>query len=487
MAQNDALFQLIRSLTPGEKRYFKLYAARQSEAQKTNYEKLFDEYNELPDGEPYNEEEFLKKLKKKKLGKYFSDDKKHLSQLLLKAMRSYNAEKKAEGRLADMIQEMNFLIEKGLFEHCAKICDRAWEIAEERELTEQKIMLLHIRRTIDRSDHGSNRANYQKDLRSQEILVLEQLADEREASYLYEQIYGIYITRQLSDRADQIAEINERLSELYKKTSLTFDCINTIIKTRCVIYDHTEQYKEALELTKHLIEQWEKNQWRIKEESLQYVKLLGNFVVFTSRTGTYETIPALIKKLESLETMEKEVAKEIFYLVTFCRLILYINSEDHLGSLSIIPEIKKGLKTYGSLLTFIQKRLLYSNICLIYHKNKMYSEVIDEVQAVHALVGRGKEKQHRIEDVRVYEFIAHYELGNTELLHYTIRNNQRFFKEHQPEMDFIDHMWKLLKQLIQSTDKPKTAKKKIKASLEELACPEANMALKKELILWLSS
>ena len=54
-------------------------------------------------------------------------------------------------------------------------------------------------------------------------------------------------------------------------------------------------------------------------------------------------------------------------------------------------------------------------------------------------------------------------------------------------MDFIDHMWKLLKQLIQSTDKPKTAKKKIKASLEELACPEANMALKKELILWLSS
>jgi dephospho-CoA kinase len=125
MPVNDSLFQLIRSLTPGEKRYFKLYAGRQSEAQKTNYEKLFDEYNELPENEPYKEEEFLKKLKRKKLGKYFSDDKKHLTQLVLKAMRSYASEKKAEGRLADMIQEMNFLIEKGLMDHCDKICDKA--------------------------------------------------------------------------------------------------------------------------------------------------------------------------------------------------------------------------------------------------------------------------------------------------------------------------------------------------------------------------
>lgn len=487
MALNDSLFQLIRSLTPGEKRYFKLYAARQSEAQKTNYEKLFDEYNELPDAEPYNEEEFIRKLKKKKLGKYFSDDKKHLSQLLLKAMRSYNAEKKAEGRLADMIQEMYFLIGKGLFEHCIKIWDKAWEIAEEREQTEQKLILLHIRRTIDRSEYNGQREKQQQKLRIQEELVLEQLADEREAAYLYEQIYSIYFTRQLTERQEEIAAINERLRVLYTKDTLTFACINAIIKARCVILDYQQKYTEALQLTRELIEQWEKSPRRIQEEGVLYVKLLWNFVVFTSRTATYASIPPLIKKLEAMNPAEKEVAKDVFYLHHFCQLMHYVNHEQYAECLALIPRMKEGLKKFDGLLSFMQKRKIGTNICLIYLKNKMYAEVIVEVQKVHALVGRDKDKQYQIEDARVFEFIAHYELGNTDLLQYMIRNNQRFFKEHDPDNDFIDQMWKLLKQLIQSADKPKAAKRKIKAALEELACPEVNMALKKELILWLSS
>jgi hypothetical protein len=485
MPVNDSLFQLIKSLTPGEKRYFKLYAARQSEAQKTNYEKLFDEYNELPDDELYNEEAFIKKLTKKKLGKYFSDDKKHLSQLLLKAMRSYAAEKKVEGLLADMIQEMNFLIEKGLMDHCARICDKAWEIARERELTEQKLRLLHIRRTIDRSEYNHHREQYQKDIHTQEQKALGQLADEREAAYLYEQVYCLYVMHQMQARVADINQINKKLDELYRKADITFDCINMIIRAKCVILDHRLQYKEALALIKHLIAQWEKSPWRMKEMTAMYVKLLGNFMIFTSRTGTYNEIGPLIKKLEAILPLEKEVAKDVFFLLTFCQILNYIKNEQYAESLSIIPNIKKGLKEFDVLLSFVQKRTLSTNICLIYLKNKMYPKVLDEVQEVYALVGRGKEKQHRIEDVRIFEFIAHYEMGNTELLHYTIRNNQRFFKEHQPENNFIDNIWKLLKPFVQSTDKPKAARQKLRSAIEALSCPDTNMALKRELIFWL--
>ena len=94
MTPNDHLFQLIKSLTASEKRYFKLFAAKQAEGRTTNYEKLFDAYNELPDG-TYNEEEFAKTLKAKKLGKYLSDEKKYLTELVMKAMRVYSAEKKS--------------------------------------------------------------------------------------------------------------------------------------------------------------------------------------------------------------------------------------------------------------------------------------------------------------------------------------------------------------------------------------------------------
>jgi hypothetical protein len=482
----NTLFQLIKSLTPGEKRYFKLYAARQSETKKTNYEKLFDEYNELPDNETYNEEKFIKKLRRKNLGKYFSDDKNYLTQLLLKAMRSYASEKKADVQLADMIQEMNFLMLKGLTDHCTRICDRAWEIAEERELTEQKVRLLAIRRLIDRSEYKASRLNYQNDLRMQEEKALAQLADEREVAYLYEGVHNIYLMYEMDEKASEISRINQRLDALYAKPDITFECMNTIIMTKCVILDYRCEYPEALGLIKHLIAKWEQTPWRIKEMTLRYVKLLDILSIFGSRLLLTDEMPPLISKLESIESIEKNVAKLVFYLLSHVKVMNYYLREQFRESLSIIPDIQNGLKEYDLLLNFWQKRLLRSCICVIYLKNKMYKDLLDAVQEVYALSGRDKDKQTRIEDMRIYEFIAHYELGNIELLHYAVRNNQRFFKEREPDNAFLEDLWKLLKQFLQDTDKPKIARQKLKTAIEALVpIPDGNSALKRELILWL--
>ena len=151
----------------------------------------------------------------------------------------------------------------------------------------------------------------------------------------------------------------------------------------------------------------------------------------------------------------------------------------------MVGHMKQGLKTYDALLSFIQKRVLSSNICFIYLKNKKYADVLDAVQEVYALVGRSKDKQFKLEDIKVFEFIAHYEMGNVELLHYTIRNNQRYFKDHQPDNSFIEGLWKALKTFIQDGSKPKVAKQQLKAQVQGLDCPAGNIALKEEVVAWL--
>ena len=113
--------------------------------------------------------------------------------------------------------------------------------------------------------------------------------------------------------------------------------------------------------------------------------------------------------------------------------------------------------------------------------------MLDAVQDAYVLVGRHKEKQHRLEDIKVFEFIAHYELGNAELLQYTVRNNQRYFKEHQPDNAFIENLWKLLKHFIQSAEKPKKAKQQLKEQVQTMECPASNIALKDELVTWLEA
>ena len=224
----------------------------------------------------------------------------------------------------------------------------------------------------------------------------------------------------------------------------------------------------------------------MEEMPERYVKLLANFHVFVFRAESYAEIPLLIKRLERIKTSEMEVLKDIFFLTTTCKLFNYIHTSKFNLALQMAPGIKEGLKKYGALLNFVQKRVLKSNLCLIYLKNKKYDEVLDAVQEAYALVGRNKDKQMRMEDIRLFEFIAHYELGNTELLSYNIRNNRRFFKEHQPDNGFIDDVWKLLKQFIENNANPKQARRSLKQQINSLNCPESNIALKEELIAWLS-
>ena len=484
MTPNDHLFQLIKSLTASEKRYFKLFAAKQSEGRTTNYEKLFDAYNELPDG-TYNEEEFAKSLKAKKLGKYLSDEKKYLTELVMKAMRVYSAEKKAEGRLAEMIQEINFLIEKGLLEQGEKIVEKAWAIAEEREQIDQKLKLLHIKREIDKQDYNNGREAYQKDLRKQEELALAQLNDEREAAFLREQLYGIYITHQMQARSAEVEQIFDKLDKLQQRPYQTFNCLNNIVSAKCIVLDNKKGYRQGMDLLKYMLGIWEKNPARIEEMPDRYVKLVSHYMVFVFRAEDYGQIPFFIDKLNRVKTLEKDVLKDIFFLSVTSRLFGYINTSKFKEALQMVDEIKEGLEKYDALLSFVQKRVLGSNVSLIYLKNKKYAEVLDAVEEVYALVGRHKEKQHRLEDMKVFEFIAHYELGNSELLQYTVRNNQRYFKDHQPDNAFIETLWKLFKQFIQNPEKPKKAKQQLKEQVQGLDCPAVNVALKDEVVAWL--
>ena len=78
---SDELFHLIRSLSPQEKRFFKLYAMRKDV--NNNYLILFDTINKLDD---YDERKVKEEFKKKSPIKDFHAVKKYTSEAILRAM-----------------------------------------------------------------------------------------------------------------------------------------------------------------------------------------------------------------------------------------------------------------------------------------------------------------------------------------------------------------------------------------------------------------
>jgi hypothetical protein len=289
----------------------------------------------------------------------------------------------------------------------------------------------------------------------------------------------------MAQRTAEVEKIYQALDQLHQQPGITFNCTHNIISAKSIVHDYRKEYRKAIELLKYMVGRWEAFPARIEEMPDRYVKLVSHLMVFIFRVEDYKEIPLIVDKLNSVKTLEKDVLKDIFFLTTTAKLFNYINNAKFNLALQMVSDIKEGLKTYDALLSFIQKRVLRSNICLIYLKNKKYADVLDAVQEVYALVGRSKEKQLRLEDIKVFEFIAHYEMGNVELLHYTVRNNQRYFKDHQPDNAFIEGLWKAIKTFIQDGSKPKVAKQQLKAQVQGLDCPAGNIALKEEIVGWL--
>ncbi|HAY35273.1 MAG TPA: hypothetical protein PK536_05545, partial [Ignavibacteria bacterium] len=110
MKTNTELFDLIKSLSPSEKRYFKLNASVQKG--NTKYLKLFD----LIDSQKTYNEKALKSIKgNEDLRKNFNFTKSYLSKLIFKSLLNYKNEKSTDAKLFNMLQRCRILFQKALF------------------------------------------------------------------------------------------------------------------------------------------------------------------------------------------------------------------------------------------------------------------------------------------------------------------------------------------------------------------------------------
>ncbi|MEY4332961.1 MAG: hypothetical protein RLZZ196_1699, partial [Bacteroidota bacterium] len=174
----DALFILVKSLEKGEKRNFKLYAARNSASADLKIVQLFDALDKMKD---YDEEELLRKnesIQKQQL----SNLKAHLYDQILSSLRILKQNENIDLQIHEQLDHAKILYNKGLYLQSLRLLDKI------KTLTKQN---------------------------NQVTFLLQVL-------FLEKKIESLHITRSMQDRAQQLSEeideVNERL-ELIAKTS----------------------------------------------------------------------------------------------------------------------------------------------------------------------------------------------------------------------------------------------------------------------------
>jgi hypothetical protein len=443
----DTVFQLIRSLEKSEKRNFKLYMKRNSAAGDLKIVQLFDALDKMTS---YDEGLLLKKhrsIQKQQL----SNLKAHLYKQILNSLRLLKNDSDVDLVLHEQMDHARILYNKGLYLQSLKILDRV------KELAKQNNQLTYI----------------------QQVLFFEK------------KIEGLFITRSMQDRANQLsndaAKINCQLSMVNSLSNLSLQLYSWYIqhgharnaKDENAIKDFLEKsLPEGANLAKGFYERLYLYQcycWYafIRQDFLQYYRHTQRWVdLFSEFPGMDEIETAhYIKGVHNLmgahfdllnnkklaqvieqfdkfshrKVVQKNENNRILcfvYLYT-AKLNLHFLDGTFNEGLKLVPYIEDKLKEYELFLDRHRVLVFYYKVASMYFGAGKNEKAIDYLNKI--INWRMDLRTDLQCYARLLHLIAHYELGNFELLEYLTKSVYRFMAKMENLSMVEEEMFKFLR------------------------------------------
>lgn len=480
MTPSTNLFDIIHSLTGSEKRYFKVFSSAHIIGYKNNYEKLFNAYCELPADQPYNEAAFKKKLTAKRWTKNFAVEKKVLEDILMKAMRAYNAEKSSEGALNDIIANVHFLYNKGLISAANKELKKGIMLAEELENLPSLINLYQLKLNLTRiTQTPADIKTADEDLEA-EARILNMLEAERKVVHSRRKIYNQYISGQLKKNITEAKATIHELESLDPKL-LTYKARMSLFFLRAMVAEKEGLFTEAMKQYEQANTIWKKNELKLHESYSNLRAILSNYLVCAYYLDRYDVYPAIIEQIESFPAESINDQADTFLLAKGSRLIRLLNTADKTRSEKLINEIEDGLKIFGDQLPRQHVIDISTNICLLLFQTQNYTKSIDALNNAFAIIGRDEKLHQQLFVLKFMEIMVQFSVKNFDLLDYRIRNLERWLREHKLNENFTDV---LLKSIPDMCHEPKYSQ--IKKQLSGLACSDNLQALKTLVLDWVN-
>lgn len=448
----DTLFKLIKSLEKSEKRNFKLYVRRNSSGSDLKIIRLFDAMDKMKE---YDEISLLKKNKsisKRQL----PNIKAHLYRQILASLRIIRDDKNIPVQLHEQMDYAKILYNKGLYMQSLRIIERMKEIARTyHQLThlqqvlffEKKIEALYITRSL------RNRAD-QLTKESEEIN--ETLTRVNRLSNLSLQLYSWYIqhghARDKKDFDDlkkyfesQLSGGDKWFTSFYERLYLyqSYAWYAFIRRDFLNFYRHTRKWVDLFELEPQML----------YVETATYIKGMHNLMSAHFNLLKHTKLKETIRKFEQFANHPLVRANENSRLLTYVYLytakinLCFLEGKFTKG-LRLVPFLEDMLKKYGLFLDKHRVLVFYYKIACLYFGSGHYEKSIDYLNRII------NERADLRTDLQCYSrllrLIAHYELGNFDLLEYLTKSVYRYMakmgnlsKVEEEMFEFLRHSFKL--------------------------------------------
>ena len=424
----DELFQLVKSLDKTDKRNFKLNIKRANGIADAKTTILFDALDKM---EEYDEALLLKKnpdIKKQQL----SNMKASLYKQILASLHLHKDDNNIDMLLNEQMAYARILYNKGLYYQSLKVLDRCKQSAKaNNQLTfvmqavffEKKIEALHITRSME------NRA---ETLSSESENTLKHIHLINTFSNLSLQLYSWYIkSGHARDERDVQAIRSFFLHSLpvYKEPELGFYerlylyqsyCwYNFILQDLLMYYRYTQKWVQVFESYPDMI----------PVETGQYIKGIHNLLSAHFNLNNYDKFNETLQQFETFAASPAAHTNINSTIQTFIYLhIAKINKHFLEGTftegLQLVSYIEEKLAEYRLHLDRHRILVFYYKIASLYFGSGDNETAIDYLnKIINWKVDLRTDLQCY---ARLLHLIAHYELGNFQLLEYLIKSVYRF-------------------------------------------------------------
>ncbi|MGZ8557015.1 MAG: hypothetical protein ACXWWC_01710 [Chitinophagaceae bacterium] len=443
----DALFQLVKSLEKSEKRNFKLYVKRNSSSENLKTIQLFDALDKMID---YDERLMLQK--NKSISKQqLSNIKAQLYKQILSSLRIIKDEHNIDIQLHEQMDHARILYNKGLYLQSLKALDRLKDMArnynqvtylQQALFFEKKIEVLYITRSMQ---NRAEQLSEESDVVNNSLMLVNKLSN------LSLQLYSWYIQHGHARNENDVKSI-----KLFFETSLPAEAATAkgfyeklyFYQSHCwyafIRLDFLQYYRYC----QRWVDLFEKYPDMLEVETASYIKGMHNLMSAHFDLLNHEKLAETIKQFEKFARHKLVTQNDNNRILTYqylytARINLYFLQGTFNKGLLMVPHLEEMLKEYGLYLDTHRVLIFYYKIACLYFGSGDNEKAIDYLnRIIHQKSGLRSDLQCY---ARLLHLIAHYELGNFDLLEYLIKSVYRYMSKMESLSKVEEEMFAFLR------------------------------------------
>lgn len=466
MKTSAFIHELIQSLTKGERRNFKLFS-RLQDGNKM-YDKLFDAIEKQ---RKYDEPQLLKKFKDEKFTRQFSVAKNYLYNFILRTLHIF--EKNPESDLKTLLNQIQILVEKNLFDHAEKLARKAKHLAERQERFTDLIEALGFQRQIYRNSNKRNELFlYIREIQEQEIEAHEKLKNLLDYQQIHDEIYHCLRESETARRKSELEVFqniltNPMVMDADHAKSWRAQLLRITILRDC--HNYAGQFDKCLTYTKEIIDCYESNNVMLEQYRLKYIMEVGNLAAFyylcKENTAAAETLDKL-RELDVATMQERVKILDRYYGMW---MAIVNGSGDVEKGMQILERMTSDIREMrGKLNKGVEFRLYYYAAYFWL----MAGEPSRALPWINLLLNKPK-SDVRVDlqcFARLMNLVIHFDLGNKDLVEYEVKSAYRFIYKRNRLYEVERRMLKFMQQVSTLRDKneERNAIAILKKDLEEI-------------------